>query len=568
VVVTDAKGQPVTGLTAADFELFEDGKPVAISNFYAVENGVTVELAEGAPETPEEAAPRRRPPHHVILYFDNANISPSNRGKALARLREFLLDHWREGMRVMVATNDGPAQNWGTAVRLGFTDVPHDVFVALDQLAGEATVGPRFDLDRRNILRGIEQVNVEAASGLFPSIKGSGSPVGDAARRESIVSEARSFLPQIRSYAQEYQQHVQSTLRVLDGFVETAAGLPGRKSILYVSDGLPLQPGYALFEAYTRRFAMVPALGRNVDPLLEANRFDTTEQFEALVAKANASRVTFYSLEVGPPAAASRGAADSRASSGGNFADWRDSYDTNLENNRQQSLVLMADGTGGRYGLGLTATEATLDGILQDMDNHYSLGYVADRREADRGREIKVRVKGREKLKIRHRSSLRDKTAAERAAEGAQALLLVDDPQRVALDDNPLGVALETRGEEPQEDGTVLVPLLVKIPLGKLVLLPGETEHVGRVSMFVAVRDEKGRTSQVNHHLCPIHIPNAEVLTALGQSAGCGVRLRMRNGPQRIAVAVLDETAALYSTISLDLEVGAAAAEAEQAALR
>ena len=229
--------------------------------------------------------------------------------------------------------------------------------------------------------------------------------------------------------------------------------------------------------------------------------------------------------------------------------------------------------SGGRFGLGLSATEATLDGILQDMDNHYSLGYVADRREADRGREIEVRVKNREggprkDLKIRHRSSLRDKTTAERAAEGARALLLVDDPERVALDENPLGIALETREQERQEDGNVVVPLLVKVPLGKLVLLPGETEHVGRVSMYVAVRDEKGRTSQVNHHLCPIRIPNADVLTALGQSAACGVRLLMRAGRQRVAVAVLDETAALYSTVSLDLDVGAAKAGTEQATLR
>ena len=573
VVVTDAKGRPVTGLTAADFELLEDGEPVAISNFYAVENGVTVELAEPeAEEAPEAAPAAERRPHHVILYFDNANIGPANRGKALARVREFLLDHWREGMRVMVATNDGPAATWAAAVRLGFTDVPHDVFVALDQLAGESTVGPRFDIDRRNIMRGIEQVNVEEASDLFHT-KGTGDTSADALVSEAIVSEARSFLPQIQGYAEQYRQHVLATLTVLDGFVETAAGLPGRKSILYVSDGLPLQPGYEIFEAYTRRFEMVPGVTTNVDPLLEANRFDTTKQFEAIVAKANASRVTFYSLDVAPPAAASRGSAADRASSGGNFASWRDGYDSNLERNRQQSLVLMASGTGGRFGLGLSATEATLDGILQDMDNHYSLGYVADRREADRGREIEVRVKNREggprkDLKIRHRSSLRDKSTAERAAEGARALLLVDDPARVALDENPLGVALETREQVRQEDGNVVVPLLVKVPLGKLVLLPGETEHVGRVSMYVAVRDEKGRTSQVNHHLCPIRIPNADVLTALGQSAACGVRLLMRAGRQRVAVAVLDETAALYSTVSLDLDVGAAKAGAEQTTLR
>ena len=47
VYVTDKKGDRVTGLGRDDFELFEDDKPVKISNFYAVEDGVPV--SEAAP---------------------------------------------------------------------------------------------------------------------------------------------------------------------------------------------------------------------------------------------------------------------------------------------------------------------------------------------------------------------------------------------------------------------------------------------------------------------------------------------------------------------------------------
>ena len=55
VYVTDKKGTRITGLTKDDFEIFEDKRPVAITNFYAVE--------AGKPTTPleEEAAPRRSP---------------------------------------------------------------------------------------------------------------------------------------------------------------------------------------------------------------------------------------------------------------------------------------------------------------------------------------------------------------------------------------------------------------------------------------------------------------------------------------------------------------------------
>ena len=39
VVVTDSKGQPITGLGRDDFELRVDGVPVAISNFFTVDGG-------------------------------------------------------------------------------------------------------------------------------------------------------------------------------------------------------------------------------------------------------------------------------------------------------------------------------------------------------------------------------------------------------------------------------------------------------------------------------------------------------------------------------------------------
>src|SRR5215212_1807061 len=53
VFVTDRQGQRVSGLTREDFEIAEDGKPVEISNFYAV--------AGGRSEVPESADPAAEP---------------------------------------------------------------------------------------------------------------------------------------------------------------------------------------------------------------------------------------------------------------------------------------------------------------------------------------------------------------------------------------------------------------------------------------------------------------------------------------------------------------------------
>jgi len=52
VSATDDKGRPVTGLKKGDFELLEDGKPIAISNFETI----TLASAAGAPAAGKAAA--------------------------------------------------------------------------------------------------------------------------------------------------------------------------------------------------------------------------------------------------------------------------------------------------------------------------------------------------------------------------------------------------------------------------------------------------------------------------------------------------------------------------------
>ncbi len=558
VVVTGAEGRPVTGLTAADFAIRENGQPVEISNFYAVENGGTVAVIADSGDQPGASRPDPaaataavRRPHYLVLYVDHSNIAALHRGPVLARLRDFLHRSWRPGLQVMLASNDGAAAGSPARVRQAFTPRAEDIFAALDELEGESPAAPRLDLDQRRLMREIEDVNVEGATTIFQA------KISEM-ERELIRARAKAYLPQIRSFSAQRLQHVRGTLAVLGHFVDAAAGLPGRKSLLYVSDGLPLKPGQALFEAYARRFEVIEDIGPRVSPLMEADRFDASADFERLVGRANAGRVTFYALDAAPPGALVRGSAATTASAGGNMGHWNLAVESTQERLREESLILMAAGTGGRHGLTSSTFDATLEGILADLDNHYSLGYVAERLEGGRKRSIEVEVR-RPGVEVRHRSSLRDKTVAERAAERAKALLLLADSDRPAADDNTLGVSLMTGEQQRRDDGRFVVRLLLTLPVDKVVLLPAAESHVGRVSLFVAVRDERGRTSQVNRHFCPVSIPNAEVVDARSATVGCGLRLLMRDGPQRIAVSVLDEISALSSTVALGVDVGAPA---------
>ena len=87
-------GHRITGLGKDDFELLEDGKRVAISNFEAV-----VRLLQAAPQRPAPrsapaapAAAERAPEDalNLVVYFDDFNIRPAHRARVLKQLGEFL----------------------------------------------------------------------------------------------------------------------------------------------------------------------------------------------------------------------------------------------------------------------------------------------------------------------------------------------------------------------------------------------------------------------------------------------------------------------------------------------
>ena len=109
--VRDGQGRPIRGLTRDDFELFEDGKPVPITNFYEVVGGER-QSVQDTPDVPRaeigEELPERRllrpEPLTIVLYVDHFNARPNDRNRALREVRSFLRETVRPGDRMMVAS--------------------------------------------------------------------------------------------------------------------------------------------------------------------------------------------------------------------------------------------------------------------------------------------------------------------------------------------------------------------------------------------------------------------------------------------------------------------------------
>jgi hypothetical protein len=82
------------------------------------------------------------------------------------------------------------------------------------------------------------------------------------------------------------------------------------------------------------------------------------------------------------------------------------------------------------------------------------------------------------------------------------------------------------------------------------VLVPQERFHEGRLTLFVATRDDRGRISVLRRVAAPVRVGNDKLLTAPGQSFDYRLELPLRPGERTVAVGVRDEIGHLDSTAS------------------
>src|SRR5436305_1639493 len=103
VIVNDRDGNPVTGLTRDDFEIFENGKRKEISNFLEIDDRAPA-AANAAAATPAAHAEHRA----LIFFIDNTSLHPFNRNRVIASMKDFVERTMRAGdMAAIVTCNPG-----------------------------------------------------------------------------------------------------------------------------------------------------------------------------------------------------------------------------------------------------------------------------------------------------------------------------------------------------------------------------------------------------------------------------------------------------------------------------
>ncbi len=544
VYVTDKDGKRVTGLRKEDFEVLEDGKPVAITNFAAVARTVpdspsqpaaTEPAAPAAPAAASEAIPDDW--LNLVVLVDNAHLRPENRTRAVNQIRQFLARNVRPLDRVMLATHD-----LGLKVRQPFTGDPAALDKTLQEIEKVATPGGiQLDQDRRSALRTMFSINA-----LDPC--------------------SYAMMAPIETYAQQTRNEVLRTLGALKFLVNSLAGIPGRKAVLYVSDGLPMTPGEELYQVVyevcgggagssglvvvdpfaTAGRAPASAGYPAQQALIDAQKHGVADRFADLTAHANANRVTFYTLQ----ASGLRGlaSADAEIEPGERALQLMTVHQVQTTN-VQNSLSAMAADTGGRAILNVNDFLPDLGRMREDFSVYYSLGYTPAHTGDGRQHQLEVKVR-KAGLKVRHRQGYRDKPLAERVVDRTLAALVH------GIEDNPMEITMEIGDATRSEDGSYTVPVRLRIPMFRLTVVNRQGSYEGKLRLLVITGDDKGGTSPPRQVPVPIQIPRKQVLGALGQFYLYTLTLQMPAGAQTVAVAVRDELGAATSYLSRKVEVG------------
>src|SRR5690606_2723924 len=250
VVVRDRRGNPVTDLKPGDFELLEDGVPQEIGSvvFYGTPSATGGDSAPAEPAQASagaSAAPAVRgalpaPPPVIALVFDR--LTPEARALAYKAALDYVR---REG-------NDALVGVFGIDLTLityqTYTSDPQLLSRALDTLAMRSTSQFSSNAAEMNDAAGRASSFARAAQNLQGGASG---PGGAQAGRASGAAVAEAQLAELERRrldsfeVLERDQQGYATTHGLIALINSMRTLPGRKSMIFFSEGLAIPPAVA-----------------------------------------------------------------------------------------------------------------------------------------------------------------------------------------------------------------------------------------------------------------------------------------------------------------------------------
>ena len=504
-------GKPVTNLSADDFELYEDGKRQPITSFAYISNVASSASAaanNSAPavktdtNVPPVAIQRDVPRRTIAIVVDDLGLSAQSMNQVRRQLQKFIAEELQ----------------------------PNDL-VAVIRTGGQMGALQQFTNDKRLLTRAVDRLRWNQCGRLGFAVF---TPV-EGVQQLSC-----------------YQNPISITLRALRFILNSMAQLPGRKSMILLSDSIPLKKE----DVPT---AGIPAISDTATVGMKSDSFDPQTvggdvtnyggPIQRLAETAIRASVVIYSVDTQGLLYNGIAATDSVS---GSLPQKIPEFNR-ISTNRSQEMLMnreaseeLAKRTGG-YQVH-NSNDFQLDRIVDQERGYYLLGYRPTDATFNRQfHQLKAKVK-RSGLTLRTRSGFfgvtQDEANRARPATQDQTNLALASP--FAAQDLELDLtSFFTNGNT---EGAVVRSFLYLNP-ANLSFVPNNGHHETALEVHGVIFGDNGSIVEKVKHDIILSLGENEYQQAMRDGLPDAVRLRFdmpakKPGSYQVRIAVRDRTSA------------------------
>ncbi len=497
VTVTDRHGKPVMDLGRDDFEIFEDGKLVKVTNFSVIEKALMRDSAPTAVATGTPVAPPERVRRKIILLVDNNFIGNLERNSALRAFEKQL-------NTVYAGDYDWAVAAIGHTLQIvqPFTNQRALIDAAIGKIEHMPTYTGEHDIDR--------------------------SILSDRTRKQlDMQTDAYDFSQTVRfqSREQTFQSiaSLQNTARAVVEVARAHTADEGKKYMILLTGGMEDNTAFSAYQ-------------KENDQAMRAMQIEKAKIVDAISQEANAANFTIHIVNARARGMQAPQHDVENASSGIDMSSpnffqrggGNDPIDTTNVDSVPLSIALS---TGGVY-LPSADVGHSFGVIEAQTENFYSLGYSPDHSGDRHYHHIKVHVK-RPGVHVANRAGYYDLTSDDRLEQMLHARMTFDVPTGVL----PVQVNL---GHPRTSEQRIVVPLTAVLPIARVTMLPRDGGFVGRVHIYISIFDHNGQIVGFHHQLQEVSLSKAQH-DAAADPFRYSLNVRLKKGEFTLAITLRDD---------------------------
>ncbi len=457
VQVIGKDGEPVRGLTAADFEVSEGRKKLPVTGFEVLDLEVEQRSAAEMP-----TAARR----HFLMLFDLSFSEPKSIIKARQAAAD-VVDALHATDLVAVATY---STTNGPQLILGFTPDRRQAKLALDTLGLPKLMDRAPDPLRMVMSEQIRQMETRAAT-----TTGS-QPTGGlaASSRDEAVLEQLETIDRAMSSGDQavLKNKVRALTRSFSDLARLMNGVQGRKYVVYLSEGYDsaVVSGTASDEAQSQMSES--AMSGNIWDVNSDERFGDTSagnDVEQMLEAFRRSDCSIQAVDIGGLRPPGERGANPRG---------------------KDALIQMARGTGGEIYENFNDLSTAMDKMLTRTSVTYVLAVQPESVKKDGAyHKLKVELKNGKSGRVVHRPGYYGPQAATAQVNPMERLFSTASQVMGSEDSGPIGASVMLAPFRSAND-FAYVPVLIEVD--GPALLAGKQGPTLPAEIFVYAMDEGG----------------------------------------------------------------------------